>query len=99
MGRIALDAEEKESHPSFWAGAAPHSHRCLNGRDGYALGKPTTGSSKGSARRIVVTMRRPGAGSNGRASTTAGSEQAPGSDPPGSLGLGLVQPEDCVCVV
>ena len=30
MGRIALDAEEKESHPSFWAGAAPHSHRCLN---------------------------------------------------------------------
>ena len=45
----------KRKRPSFWAGAAPRSYRCRNGRDGHALSKPTTGSSKGSARRMVVT--------------------------------------------
>jgi len=49
------DDRPRGSRPSFWAGAAPRSDRCRNGRDGHALSKPTTGSSKGSARRMVVT--------------------------------------------
>src|SRR6516165_391179 len=47
--------QEKESRPSFWAGRLRVAIRCPNGRDGHALSKPTTGSSKGSAPRIVVT--------------------------------------------
>jgi len=45
----------KRKPPELLGRAAPRSDRCLSGRDGHALSRPTTGSSKGSARRIVVT--------------------------------------------